>query len=81
MIKKTLILLMAIAALIATNVNAGWIYLAPDYHYFGFRDRDGVLHTFQADQARYNNVTRDYQVRIRGRWLSVGRDVDQLTDH
>jgi hypothetical protein len=62
-----------------TNPNA-WTYLVPDFNVFGFRDSSGVLHAWRADQARYNHATRDYQVLIRGHWLSVGRDVYQLTD-
>jgi hypothetical protein len=74
--KKILIVLTTIAGL----TIAGLTYLNPGFDYFGCRDRSGVLHAWQADQARYDNVTRDYQVRIRGHWLSVGRDIDQLTD-
>ena len=62
------------------TANAGWLYLVPDYNWFGYRDRNGVLHVWRADQARYDSQTRDFQVVIRGHWLSVGRDVDQLTD-
>lgn len=78
---KVLALLTMLAALaIAPTANAGWLYLVPDYTWFGYRDRAGVVHAAQADAARYNNVTRDYQVQIGGRWYSVGRDVDRLTD-
>jgi hypothetical protein len=73
-------LIVIVCLMIATNAHAGWIYLVPDYNYFGFRDRNGVLHAWQGDQARYNNVPRDYQVQINGHWLSVGRDIYQLTD-
>jgi hypothetical protein len=65
---------------IAATADAGWTYLNPGFDYFGFRDRNGVLHSFQADQARYNRARNDYQVLIRGRWLFVGRDIYQLTD-
>ena len=61
------------------NSNA-WTYLHPDYNWFGYRDGNGILHAWRADEARYNNVTKDYQVQIHGRWLSVGVDVYQLTD-
>jgi hypothetical protein len=57
-----------------------WIYLHPDFNAFGYRDRSGVLHAWQADAARYNQRTRLYQVQINGRWLTVGVDVFQLTD-
>ena len=61
MIKKTFILLTILAGLaIATNATAGWTYLYPDYNWFGFRDREGVLHSFQADGARYNRARHDY---------------------
>jgi len=69
-----------IVALTIAPVHAGWVYLVPGYDLFGGYDRNGVLHSFRADAARYNNVTRDYQVQIGGRWYSVGRDVDRLTD-
>jgi hypothetical protein len=65
---------------IATAARAGWTYLVPGYDWFGYRDRNGVLHSFQADAARYDRSTNDYQVLIRGHWLSVGRDVEQLTN-
>jgi hypothetical protein len=71
--------MMIAALMIATNAHAGWVYLVPGYDYFGFRDRDGVLHAWQADAARYNPRTHDYEVMIDGRWLSVGRDVFRLT--
>jgi hypothetical protein len=76
---KTLIILMIVFLVIVVNTHAGWLYLAPDFNYFGFRDREGVLHAWQADAARYDPRTHDYQVEINGRWLSVGRDVDKLT--
>ena len=80
MINK-LTLLMAVASLItATPAAAGWIYLYPDANWFGYRDRDGVLHSFQADAARYDRSTNDFQVQIGERWFSVGRDIEQLTD-
>jgi hypothetical protein len=69
------------AAITSGKANpSAWTYLVPDFNYFGFRDTNGVLHAWQADQARYDRATRDYQVRIGGRWLSVGRDIFQLTD-
>jgi hypothetical protein len=55
---KTIIILTIIAALtIATNAAAGWLYLVPDFNYFGYRDREGVLHASQADAARYDSRT------------------------
>jgi hypothetical protein len=57
-----------------------WMYLTPDYNWFGYLDEDGVLHRFQADDARYDRATNDYQVLIRGRWLTVGTDISRLTD-
>jgi hypothetical protein len=58
--------------------STGWQYLNPDYSIFGYRDRNGVLHTFQADMGRYNHSTNDYQVLINGHWLSVGVDIFKL---
>ena len=75
-----IILLAVIAGLTIASADAGWVYFYPDFNWFGYRDRNGVLHSFQADQARYNNQTRDYEVLIRGRWLSVGSDIFQLTN-
>jgi hypothetical protein len=49
MIKKILTMLTAIAYLTIATANAGWLYLAPGFNYFGFRDRDGVLHAWQAE--------------------------------
>ena len=80
MIKKTLITLAAVAGLTITNAVPGWVYLYPNFNWFGYRGLEGVLQAWQADQARYNNVPRDYQVQINGHWLSVGRDIYQLTD-
>jgi hypothetical protein len=60
--------------------QSSWTYMYPDFNYFGYRDGNGVLHSFRAEQARYNPSTKDYQVQIHGRWLSVGRDIFQLTD-
>ena len=77
---KTLVLLLTIDSLIIATAHAGWLYLVPDYNYFGYLDGRGVLHTFQADAARYDRATNDYQVEINGHWLSVGRDVDKLTN-
>jgi hypothetical protein len=57
-----------------------WMYLTPDFNWFGYLDGDGVLHRFQADAARYDRSTNDYQVQIQGRWLSVGTDISRLTD-
>jgi hypothetical protein len=79
MIKK-LTLLTAIACLAVATANAGWLYLVPDYSVYGLRDQAGVLHCFQADQARYDQRTRVYQILVLGRWLTVGEDVFQLTD-
>jgi hypothetical protein len=79
MTNKKLTLTAIVSLIIATTAHAGWIYLYPDFNWFGYRDRSGVLHAWQADEARYNNVTRDYQVEINGHWLSVGQDVYQLT--
>jgi hypothetical protein len=62
------------------TTSTAWTYLQPDYNYFGYRDSNGVLHAWQADQARYNSQTRDYQVLIQGHWLSVGAHVFRLTD-
>jgi hypothetical protein len=64
--------------MINATANAGWLHLAPSFDWYGYRDRSGVLHAWQADAARYE--TRDYQVQIRGCWLSVGKDVYRLTD-
>jgi len=68
------------ALAIAPTAHAGWLYLYPDANWYGFRDRAGVLHSFQADAARYDRATNDFQVEVGGRWYSVGRDVDRLTD-
>jgi hypothetical protein len=62
-----------------TNPDA-WTYLVPDFNWFGYRDGNGILHAWRADQARYDRQTRDYQVLIRGHWLSVGTEIYQLTD-
>jgi hypothetical protein len=72
---------LAIACLTIATANAGWIYLVPTFDWYGFRDSNGVLHSFQADAARYDQRTRDYQIQIRGHWLSVGRDVFKLDLH
>ena len=53
--------------------------LLTGFDWFGFRDRTGVLHAWQSDAARYDWRTKDYQVQIRGHWLSVGSDVYRLT--
>ena len=62
-----------------TSSNA-WIYTYPDFNVFGFRDADGVRHVFRPEQMRYNARTRVYQARIRGRLLTVGESIFQLTD-
>jgi len=77
---KTLSLLTMFVALTIAPVHAGWVYLIPGYDLYGFRDREGVVHSFEADAARYDRRTNDFQVMIHGHWLSVGRDVDRLTD-
>jgi hypothetical protein len=73
MIKK--LLTIATACLIIATAHAGWLYLVPDYTVYGFRDGAGVLHAFEADQARYDQRTRIYQVLINDHWLTVGEDV------
>jgi len=73
---KSLILLTMIAALMIAPAHAGWVYLVPGYDLYGYRDREGVLHVFEADGARYDRSTNDFQVMIHGHWLSV----DRLTD-
>jgi hypothetical protein len=78
--KKLLTLLTIYVFVMIANTYAGWIYLVPGYDWFGYRGRDGVLHAWQADEARYDQATRVYQVKINGRWLTVGEDVEQLTD-
>jgi hypothetical protein len=80
LIINPLVTLLAATALTITTAAAGWVYLVPGYDWYGFRDRDGVMHAWQADEARYDQRTRDFQVLINGRWLTVGRDIDQLTD-
>jgi hypothetical protein len=77
---KTFAMLAAIACMLITTANAGWLYLVPDFSWFGYLDGRGVPHQFQADAARYDQRSRDYQVQIRGHWLRVGRDVFRLTD-
>jgi hypothetical protein len=62
------------------TAHAGWLYLAPRFDYYGFRDSNGVLHSFQADAARYDQRSRDYQVLIHGRWLTVGQQIFRLTE-
>jgi hypothetical protein len=47
MIKKFFILT-TLACLTVATAQAGWIYLVPGYDLFGYRDRNGVLHVFQA---------------------------------
>jgi hypothetical protein len=80
MIKKLLTLTALVSLTIAT-ANAGWLYLIPNFDVYGYRDRSGVLHCFEADAARYDQRTRVYEVRIGGRWLVVGADIYQLTDY
>jgi hypothetical protein len=43
------LLIVLTALMIAMTAHASWLYLAPGYDYFGFRDREGVLHAWQAD--------------------------------
>ena len=69
---KTLITLTMVAFLTITHATAGWVYLYPSFDWYGYRDQYGVLHAFQADGARYDNVSKVYQVKIHGRWLTVG---------
>jgi hypothetical protein len=78
---KLITLLTAIACMTIATGNAGqWLYLAPTFDYYGYWDSNGVLHAWQADQARYDQRTNDFQVQIRGRWLSVGSQIFQLTN-
>ena len=51
MIKKTLILLTVIACMTVATANAGWLYLVPDYNWFGYRDRNGVLHVWRTGKG------------------------------
>jgi hypothetical protein len=37
-------MLIVIACLTIATSRAGWLYLTPGFDYFGFRDREGVLH-------------------------------------
>jgi hypothetical protein len=53
-------MLIVIACLTIATAHAGWLYLTPGFDYFGFRDREGVLHAWQADRARYDRRTHDY---------------------
>jgi hypothetical protein len=72
---------MFIAAIaIVETAHANWLYLNPGFGFYGYRDSYGVLRAWQADAARYDQRTRDFQVEIHGHWLSIGRDVEQLTD-
>jgi hypothetical protein len=41
--KKTLLILIAIACLLIATAHAGWVYLVPDYNWFGYLDGRGVL--------------------------------------
>jgi hypothetical protein len=75
---KKLTILTTVAYLTIATAQAGWIYLVPSFDVFGYRDRSGVLHAFQADQARFDQRMRIYQAQIHGRWLTVGEDVCQL---
>ena len=77
---KLPVYLLVVYAVIITTAHAGWTYLVPNYDWFGYRDRSGVLHAWQADEARYDPVTREYQVLIGRHWLRVGTDVDRLSD-
>jgi hypothetical protein len=69
-----------IAILMIQIAHAEWQYLAPGFEWYGYRDREGVLHSFQPAEARYDSQTRDFQVLVGGRWLSVGREIFRLTD-
>jgi hypothetical protein len=40
---------------------SSWQYLNPGYGVFGYRDRNGVMHTFQSDMDRYNTSTREFR--------------------
>jgi hypothetical protein len=80
--KNQILVLTTITSLmVATTAYAGWIYLYPDCNWFGCRDRNGVMHSFQADAARYDRSRNDYQIQIYGHWFSVGRDIYQLTEN
>jgi hypothetical protein len=78
--KKLLILILALYVVVITTANAGWTYLAPNYDWFGYRDRSGVLHAWQADEARYDRSTKTYEVLINGEWWVVGEDVERISN-
>jgi hypothetical protein len=74
------ILTALIALSMIANAMAGWVYLAPGFSRYGYRDSRGVLHVFEPEHARYDPSTRDFQVFVGGRWLSVGREIYRLTE-